>query len=134
MANSEQWNERLRSGPVVSVRLRSAEKPKTPKTAEEEKKQEIRRYSSGPLTVLGVAEDRILGGLVRAASAYRSRRDRSAEKRRDGAVLDFAENVARAPEKFVVQISKIPRDLIESRTHKRMRKRMRKPIVNLLRW
>lgn len=122
---------------MVAVRLRAAQKTTIP---EECKKEKIRRYSPGPLTwpylptLLGVTEDRILGGLGRAGSAYRSRRDLSAARRRDGAISDFMDNVARVPEEFIVEISKMPRDLISSRTHKRMRRRVVKPIFILLRW
>jgi hypothetical protein len=123
MASAGEWAARLRaSQPVVW------EGP------DGEKEHGARRYSPGLMTILGIAEDRVLGGLAKGADAYRSRSERSAHKRKDGAVRDFAENVMRSPEKFVDEVAKVPRDFTESRTWKRMRRRAGRVTVRLLEW
>jgi hypothetical protein len=126
MSTAAEWSARLRGQPVVVI--------ETYRTKPDRPGRGRRRFSTGPLTVLGIAEDRGFGGLGRAVQAYRSRSERSAARRRDGAVRDFTKNAARAQEKFVVEVSKVPRDLTRSRTYRKIEKATCRPVVNMLRW
>jgi uncharacterized protein YigA (DUF484 family) len=81
--------------------------------------------------LLGVGEERIVRGAANAAGAYAKRSKKSAAARKDGAVRDALENVAKAQQGAVAQIAKIPRDLTRARDLKRGSKRLQKSLRRL---
>jgi len=87
-----------------------------------------RRYGKGVPHLLGLAEFRISQAVADGVEAYRRRSRRSARRRKDGALRDFARNIAAAQDKVVTRMAKLPRDLTGTREFTRLNKSMRKPM------
>jgi hypothetical protein len=87
-----------------------------------------KRYSSGAKTpqVLerGVSRsvERLAQSVADGLGRYRSRRDRSARRKKDGAIKDFVRNVGRGAEKALRTGAKAPTDLTRRMTSKRLRR------------
>ena len=120
------WRTTLRESAVVEVG-RGPKRDDASGTAAP-KPRKKRRYSGGVLHALGVGERRVLGGLAAAAGDYLKRSKKSAAKRRDGAVRDLVANVARAQERAVTQLVKIPRDMTKAGGVKRATKQVRRAV------
>lgn len=92
------------------------------------KKRGKKRYSKGTKDVQ-VCERGASRSLERVAQAvsdglgrYRKRRNRSANRKKDGAIKDFVRNVGRGAEKALRSGSKAPTDLTRRVTSKRLRR------------
>jgi hypothetical protein len=87
-----------------------------PETEEKRKKKYSKRFKKAQKAERKVAKARrrmakaVLAGLERWDDA----RDRSAEKKRDGAIKDFSKNAAKAYSKVWKETAKIPTDLAEA--------------------
>lgn len=95
------------------------------------KKRGKKRYSKGTKD-LQVCERGFSRSLERVADAvaaglgrYRRRRNRSANRKKDGAIKDFVRNVGRGAEKALRTGSKAPTDLTRRVTAKRLRRATR---------
>lgn len=84
------------------------------------KKGKKRKYSRGlrDLQITGRRMSKISSRMVRSVSkgmdAYRSASDKSARKKRDGALLDFNRNAAKGITRALRESSRIPFDLAKS--------------------
>ena len=101
-----------------------------------EKKKKKRKYSRGLKDVgrlergAAKAARRMSRALDRGLLEYRRRSNRSARKRRDGAIRDGLENWSRALGKALRASSRAPYDLVRPITTKRFTRRWR----DTLRW
>jgi len=68
---------------------------------------------------------RVTGAVDRGVETYIDARDKSARKRRDGALVDFYENVTRGVSKAVAKSSPAAVDVAKAFNTKRSRRRMR---------
>jgi hypothetical protein len=71
------------------------------------------------------AAHRLAEAVTAGLSTYRKDRDRSAEKKRDGALRDMPRNVAKAAGKTVRKASRVPSDLVRAVDGKTTRRLMR---------
>lgn len=69
---------------------------------------------------------RVSKAVENGVSTYIDKRDRSARKRRDGALVDFQENVAGGMAKAIAESSPALSDLAEAINTRRRRKQIRK--------
>jgi hypothetical protein len=126
------WRLFLRDAPVVTVK---AKKRKAVVQSEEEggpaKKKKKPKTSRGAMHLLGVGEERVVRGVAKAAGSYAERSKKSALARKDGAIRDLLDNVAKAQQSAVGQIAKIPRDLTRVRELKKGSKRLQKSLRRL---
>ncbi len=134
--SSSDWRTTLRTAAVVQVKPKRAKRatpvgPTSDEAAVPKARKSKRRYSGGLLHALGVGERRVLGGLAAAAGDYLARSKKSAAKRRDGAVRDLARNLAKAQERAVAHLAKIPRDLTKAADVKRATTQVRKAVSRL---
>jgi hypothetical protein len=107
------------------------------------KKRGKKRYSKGTKDIQ-VCERGFSRSLERVADAvadglgrYRRRRNRSANRKKDGAIKDFVRNVGRGAEKALRTGSKAPTDLTKRVTWKRLRRATRSvipPTPFFVRW
>lgn len=94
------------------------------------RKKKKRKYSRGLKNVqtmergLSKASYRVARAVTSGLSTYRKRRDKSARKRRDGAILDFVPNVAEGMGKTLRRASLVPYDLAKTFYTKRARRRV----------
>ena len=98
------------------------------------KKRGKKRYSKGKKDVQ-ILERGFSRSLERVADAvgdglgrYRRRRNRSANRKKDGAIKDFVKNVGRGTEKALRTGSKAPTDLTRRVTWKRLKRATRLPV------
>jgi len=73
--------------------------------------------------------ERVADAVADGLGRYRSRRNSSARRKKDGAVKDFVRNVGRGMEKAMRTGAKAPSDLTRRMTMKRMRKLSRMAMV-----
>jgi hypothetical protein len=123
----EDWRLFLRDAGVVQVKPRKKNKIAVGSKTEGAAKRKKKNTSPGVMHLLGVGEQRLLRGLAAAGGTYAKRSKKSAAKK-DGAVRDVLENLARAQETAVGQVAKVPRDLTRNRDLKRGSKRLRKSL------
>ncbi|HET9767589.1 MAG TPA: hypothetical protein VFS60_12120 [Thermoanaerobaculia bacterium] len=107
------------------------------------KRRGKKRYSKGTKDIQ-VCERGFSRSLERVADAvadgfgrYRRRRNRSANRKKDGAIKDFVRNVGRGAEKALRTGSKAPTDLTRRVTWKRLRRATRSvipPVPFFVRW
>jgi hypothetical protein len=104
----------------------------TPVVVPERKKK--RKYSKGlrPLAKIERAVSKSSARVARAVAAgmeqYRKRADKSARKKRDGALRDFTVNLAGGVGKTLRVLSRVPGDLAKGMNTKRARKRVRRQV------
>jgi hypothetical protein len=79
------------------------------------------------------ASSRVSKGVASGLARYVERRDRSAERRRDGALRDAPLNWARGVDKAVRVASRAPVDLAKSVNSKRVTKNIRRAVRNFMR-
>ena len=96
-------------------------------------KKEKKKGSSRGARRLEDIESRVSKSVRRVARAvdkgvdtYIERRDKSANKRRDGALVDFGKNVARGVSETIADSTPVITDLAKALTTKRLRKGIRK--------
>lgn len=70
--------------------------------------------------------NRVSKGVNQGVVLYRDKRDKSARKRRDGALTDFGNNVARGVSKAVRKSSPAVIDVAKAMNTRRLRKRVRR--------
>lgn len=98
------------------------------------KKNKKIKYSRGlkDLQQSGRSLTRISARVARASAkgmeTYLKASDKSARKKRDGAMLDFGENVARGASKTIRLSSRVPIDIARALTPASTRKRMRRQL------
>jgi hypothetical protein len=98
-------------------------------------KRKAKRGSSRPARRLEDIERRISKAMRRVTKAvnrgmaeYQNQRDKSASKRRDGALVDVYENVSRGVSRAVSESSPLLVDLSKAFNTKRSRRRLRKTL------
>lgn len=97
-------------------------------------KKKKRKYSRGLRDVQALgrtvskASTRVARAVAKGMAEYRKRSDKSARKKRDGAILDFAVNLADGLGKTIRGLSVLPADLAKGLTTKRGRRRARKQL------
>ena len=74
------------------------------------------------------AAERVAGAVEKGLSTYRKKRDRSAGKKRDGALRDFAGNASRGMAKTLREASRAPADLAKALDSRPLRKLMRRGV------
>lgn len=77
--------------------------------------------------------NRLADAVASGIATYRKRRDKSAEKRRDGAIVEFVPNVARGVSRAMRKSSVVPYELARAFNTKRTRRRLRR-LVRLVAW
>ena len=93
---------------------------------ERTKKRGRKRYSSGLKDPQKLEEggsraaQRLAQAVADGFGEYRRRRDRSAERKKDGAIKDFVRNVGRGAEEALRTGAKVPSDLTRYATNKRL--------------
>jgi hypothetical protein len=98
------------------------------------KKQKKKKYSSGlkDVQVVGRRMSKIAADVARSMSegvdAYRKASDKSARKKRDGALRDLNLNVAKGVSRALRESSDIPFDLAKSMTTRGSRRMARRQI------
>ena len=110
------------------------------------KKKKKRKYSRGlkDIQVAGRRSSKITARVMRSVSKgldeFRKASDKSARKRRDGALLDMNRNLAKGLSRSLKASSRIPVDLADVWDTKRSRRRARRQartaarIVRVFRW
>ena len=110
------------------------------------KKKKKRKYSRDlkDFQVAGRRSSKITARVMRSVSKgfdeFRKASDKSARKRRDGALLDLNRNVAKGLSRSLRTSSRIPLDLVEVWDTKRSRKLARRQtraaarVIRVLRW
>jgi len=95
------------------------------------KKRGKKRYSMGTkdlqVCVRGFSRslERVADAVADGLGRYRRRRNRSANRKKDGAIKDFVRNVGRGAEKALRTGSKAPTDLTRRVTSKRLKRATR---------
>ncbi len=106
----------------------------------EKKKKKKKKYTKGlkDLQVSGRRVSAVSSDLARSVSkgikAYRKASDKSADKKRDGALRDMGVNVAKGLGKSLRSASKLPADLakaVDTRGMRRSRRRQTKALARL---
>jgi hypothetical protein len=93
---------------------------------ERTKKRGRKRYSSAlkdaqkDERAVSRAGQRLAQAVADGFGEYRRRRDRSAERKKDGAIKDFVRNVGRGAEEALRTGAKVPSDLTRYATKKRL--------------
>lgn len=72
--------------------------------------------------------NRVTKAVNKGVSTYRDKRDKSARKRRDGALVDSLENLSRGASKAVKDASPALTDVAKALNTRRLRKRIRKTL------
>ena len=97
-------------------------------------KKKKRKYSRGlrDLQVSGRRMTKISGTVTRAVSkglrAYRKASDKSARKKRDGAIRDLGLNVAKGASKLLRSSSSVPYDLARAMNRRGLRRSVRRQV------
>ena len=95
------------------------------------KKKKKRKYSKGLKEMqrmerrTGDASYRLARAVADGLDRYRKKRNKSARKRRDGAVIDFIPNVAAGLSTSMRKASKAPTEMAKAVNTKRVRRQMR---------
>jgi hypothetical protein len=98
------------------------------------RKKKKRKYSRGlrDLQVSGRRMTKVSGTVTRAVSkglrAYRKASDKSARKKRDGAIRDFGLNAAKGASKLLRSSSSVPYDLARAMNRRGLRRSMRRQV------
>jgi len=74
------------------------------------------------------AAERIADAVADGFSEYRDRRDKSAGKKRDGAIKDAARNVGRGLEEAIGTAAKVPTDLTKRVSYRRLTRMVPLPL------
>ena len=96
------------------------------------KKNKRRRYSRGLRDIqiierrLSKASHRMTQAMEKGVAEYRKSRNKSARRRRDGAIIDFWPNIARGLGESLREASAIPYDVTQAFYTKRNRRRIRR--------
>ena len=112
-------------------------KPRSEKRAKTAKQPKAEMYSRG-LADIQQAEADLLRVMRRATRAighgvdtYEQERAKSAEMKRDGAIVDFPHNSAKALSETLKEASEIPVDVAEAITTQNYRRRLRRNLKNV---
>lgn len=98
------------------------------------RKKRKRKYSRGLRDVqelgrtVSKASTRVARAVAKGMAQYRKRSEKSARKKRDGAILDFAVNMADGLGKTIRGLSVLPADLAKGLTTKRGKRRARRQL------
>lgn len=98
------------------------------------KKAKKRKYSKGLKELqqlertVSKTSNRVARAVAKGMSTYRKRSDKSALKKRDGSIRDFAVNIAAGLGKTLRVLSGVPADLAKGLDTKRTRKRTRRQV------
>ena len=98
------------------------------------RRKKKRKYSRGLRDVqelgrtVSKASTRVARAVAKGMTEYRKRSDKSARKRRDGAILDFTVNLANGLGKTIRGQSLVPADMAEGLSTKRGRRRARRQL------
>ena len=98
------------------------------------KRKKKRKYSKGLKEMqqfgrtMNKASSRVARAVAKGMATYRKRSDKSALKKRDGALRDFALNLAEGLGKTMRGLSGVPADLAKAVNGPRARKRMRRQL------
>lgn len=109
----------------------------TAENAEPSKKNRKKKYSKGLRDIqrfergMTKASHRVVGAVEKGLQTYRRRSEKSARKRRDGALRDSVTNLAVATSETLAESAKVPLDLVESLDTKRVWKRVR-PVLRAM--
>jgi hypothetical protein len=98
--------------------------------AKPKKKKYSRRYRDAQKLEEGFTRtgERLAKAVADGLFEYRRRRNRSARKKRDGAIKDAVRNWGRGLQEALVTAAKAPRDLTKPLSSKRLRKMMWIPL------
>ena len=114
----------------MTTQTSSTETPEAEATAEAPRKKRTTKGMRRNIQVMEAGMSKAMSHVARGVAdgmdEYVQHRDRSAEKKRDGALEDFDRNVARAVRKSMGPISEAPSDLLRATCRMRMNPRMRK--------
>jgi hypothetical protein len=124
MVQNDDWKLKLRDAPVVTVAKKSTKKGANASDGEAAAKKE--KHTPGLLHAFGMGERRLARAVSQAAVAYTKRSKKAAQSGRDGAVRAVPENLAKALEKGLAQIVKIPSDVTKSREYRKASKQARR--------
>ncbi len=97
-------------------------------------KRKKRKYSKGLKEVqqfgrsMSKASTRVARALAKGMATYRKRSDKSASKKRDGALRDLSVNLAEGLGKSMRILSGVPSDLAKAMNGPRARKRVRRQL------
>jgi len=111
---------------VVVAETTSDQQPIVYERTKKKKGKKKRKYSRGlkePQRVergVSRAAERIAEAVVDGLSEYRDRRDKSAGKKRDGAIKDAVRNVGRGLEEAIGTAAKVPTDLSKRVSYRRL--------------
>jgi hypothetical protein len=106
----------------------------TPLVVRVEKKRRKKRYSRGLRDVQTTnrgflkASRRLVRAVTRGMTTYLKESNKSARKKRDGALRDYGFNVSDAIGTSLTEVSGIPRDLVRSVSTRRWRRAMRRSL------
>jgi hypothetical protein len=115
--------------PTVTEAAATAAAPETPATARKKKYSRGLRGAQEMERAASKATHRMARAVEKGLAAYREERDRSAGKRRDGALRDFADNVAHGTSKALREASRVPADLAKALDARPLRKMMRRGML-----
>jgi len=106
---------------------------KYPTSDQPDSTKQKKRGSSRSARRLDQIETRVTNSMHRVSKAvdhgvsvYIEKRDKSAEKRRDGALVDFCENAAAGISKTLAESSPVLSDIAEAFNTRKRRKRLRR--------
>jgi hypothetical protein len=117
---------------VVHQSSEPLEKSEKPIVIKLKKKKKKKRYSREYKEIQRVerhftrSSHRAAKAMEKGASSYNKRRDKSARRKRDGAVLDFFSNSGWATSKSFREISPIPYDMAKAMDSKSVRRQLRR--------
>ena len=111
--------------------LHKKQKVAAPIVIERKKKKRKKRYSKGFGDIqimerhLTRASHRMVQAIEEGITTYRKARNKSARKKRDGAIVDFVPNVAKGTGKTLRTASLVPYDLVRASYPKTARRMLR---------
>jgi hypothetical protein len=128
----------LKSEIITALETNDKSQPATPKTAGSTDKKGKRKRRSRGLRNLDTALNRLTRSGSKLATAvddgfetYRDERKKSSEKKKDGALRDFVDNVADGVSKAQKKSGGATKDLLTIFCTKRTKKRVRRAAKNL---
>ena len=98
------------------------------------RRRKKRKYSKGLKEIqqfgrsMNKASGRVARAVAKGMATYRKRSDKSARKKRDGALRDLSVNLAEGLGKTVRILSGVPTDLANAMNGRRARKRVRRQL------
>ena len=116
----------------------TAEPLAVPIVVERTKKKKKKKYSKGTKDIQRMerraskASQRLARAVADGLPAYRKKSNKSARKKRDGAVVEFIPNAAEGLSKSMRVASRVPADLAKAVNTKRVRRQMR-AVVRIMR-